>query len=84
MLYKYETLTTEQIYVLDACRKFYELHVTGKSQIAEPVLQLIQQLYQVKAELRNIENCSTIQQLQRRQRDSQPMMQQLYDWLKEH
>lgn len=33
-----------------ACRKFHELYVTGKSLIAEPALQFIQQLYQVEAE----------------------------------
>ena len=31
-----------------ACRKFHELHVTGKSQIAEQALVLIQKLYAIK------------------------------------
>ena len=33
-------------------RKFHELHVTGKSQIAEQALVLIQKLYAIEAELR--------------------------------
>lgn len=35
-----------------ARRKFHELHVTGKSQIAEQALVLIQKLYAIEAELR--------------------------------
>ncbi len=33
-------------------RKFHELHVTRKSQIAEQALILIQKLYTIEAELR--------------------------------
>ena len=67
-----------------ARRKFHELHVTGKSLIAEQALSLIQQLYQIEAELRDMPDCSAEQRRQRRQQDSQPIMQQLYEWLKEH
>ena len=67
-----------------ARRKFHELHVTGKSLIAEQALQLIQQLYQIEAELREIPDCSAEQRHQRRQQDSQPIMRQLYVWLKEY
>ena len=35
-----------------ARRKFHELHVTGKSQIAEQALFLIQKLYAIEAEIR--------------------------------
>ena len=35
-----------------ARRKFHELHVTGKSQVAEQALLMIQKLYAVEAELR--------------------------------
>ncbi|MCO8060387.1 IS66 family transposase, partial [Acinetobacter towneri] len=35
-----------------ARRKFHELHVTGKSQVAEQALVLIQKLYAIEAELR--------------------------------
>jgi len=34
-----------------ARRKFHELHVTRKSQIAEQALRLIQKLYAIEAEL---------------------------------
>ena len=67
-----------------ARRKFHELHVTKKSFIAEQALQLIQQLYQIEAELRELPNCSAEQRHQRRQQDSQPIMRQLYAWLEEH
>lgn len=67
-----------------ARRKFHELYVTGKSLIAEQALTLIQQLYQIEAELRGIPECTAEQRRQRRQQDSQPIMQQLYDWLQEH
>ena len=67
-----------------ARRKFHELHVTGKSLIAEQALLMIQQLYQIEAELREIPDCTAEQRRQRRQQDSEPIMQQLYEWLKEH
>jgi hypothetical protein len=67
-----------------ARRKFHELHVTGKSRIAEQALSLIQQLYQIEAELREIPDCTAEQRRQRRQQDSKPIMQQLYEWLREH
>jgi len=35
-----------------ARRKLHELHVTGKNQIAEQVLLLIQQLYRIEAEIK--------------------------------
>lgn len=37
-----------------AQRKFHELHVTGKSEIAEQALSLIQKLYAIKAEIGKI------------------------------
>ena len=67
-----------------ARRKFHELHVTGKSLIAEQALSMIQQLYRIEAELRDIPDCTAEQRRQRRQQDSEPIMQQLYDWLKQH
>ncbi len=65
-----------------ARRKFHELHVTGKSLIAEQALQLIQQLYQIEAELRELPDCSAEQRLKRTQQNCQPIMRQLYDCLK--
>ena len=67
-----------------ARRKFHELHVTGKSQIAEHALQLIQQLYAIEAELKETANCTAEYRLQRRQQESQPIMQQLHEWLTAH
>ena len=67
-----------------ARRKFHELHVTGKSQIAEQALRMIQQLYVIEAELKETTDCTAEYRLQRRQQDSQPFMQQLHEWLKEH
>ena len=67
-----------------ARRKFHELHVTGKSQIAEQALRMIQQLYVIETELKETTDCTAEYRLQRRQQDSQPIMQQLHEWLKEH
>lgn len=67
-----------------ARRKFHELYVTGKSLIAEQALTLIQQLYQIEAELRGIPDCTAEQRRQRKQQDSQPLMRRLYEWLREY
>jgi hypothetical protein len=53
-------------YMAHARRKFHELHVTGKSLIAEQALSLIQQLYQIEAELREIPDCTAEQRRRRR------------------
>ena len=67
-----------------ARRKFHELHVTGKSQIAEQALVLIQKLYAIEAELRKKTDGTTQQRCEYRQQHSQPVMQQLYEWLNQH
>ena len=67
-----------------ARRKFHELHVTGKSQIAEQALRMIQQLYTIEAKLKETADCTVEYRLQRRQQNSQPIMQQLHEWLKAH
>ncbi len=67
-----------------ACRKFHELHITGKSQTAEQALVLIQKLYAIEAELRHKTDGTTQQRCEYRQRHSQPVMQQLYEWLNQH
>ena len=64
-----------------ACRKFHELHITGKSQIAEQALVLIQKLYAIEAELRHKTDGTAQQRCEYRQRHSQPVMQQLYEGL---
>ena len=67
-----------------ARRKFYELHVTGKSQIAEQGLALIQKLYAIEAELRKETHKTAQQRYAYRQQHSQLVMQQLYEWLQQH
>ena len=46
-----------------ARRKFHELHVTGKSQIAEQALFLIQKLYAIEAEIRKNTDSTAEQRL---------------------
>ena len=58
-----------------ARRKFNELHVTGKSQIAEQALLMIQKLYAIEAELRKKTDTTTEQRSKYRQQHSQPVMQ---------
>ena len=58
-----------------ARRKFNELHVTGKSQIAEQALLLIQKLYAIEAELRKKTDTTTEQRSKYRQQHSQPVVQ---------
>ena len=67
-----------------ARRKFHELHVTGKSQIAEQALLLIQKLYAIEAELRKKTDGTAQHRREYRQQHSQPVMQQLYEWLNQH
>lgn len=38
-----------------ARRKFFELHVTNKSQLAEQALRYIQLLYEIESEVRDLE-----------------------------
>ncbi|MFH3825543.1 IS66-like element ISAba46 family transposase [Acinetobacter pittii] len=67
-----------------ARRKFHELHVTGKSQIAEQALVLIQKLYAIEAELRKKTDSTAEHRREYRQQHSQPVRQQLYEWLNQH
>ena len=68
-----------------ARRKFHELHVTGKSQIAEQALVPIHKLYAIEAELRKKTDDTAQQRCEyRQQHNSQPVMQQLYEWLNQH
>ncbi|OOW07631.1 IS66 family transposase, partial [Acinetobacter sp. MF4640] len=67
-----------------ARRKFHELHVTGKSQVAEQALVLIQKLYAIEAELRKKTDGTAEHRREYRQKHSQPVMQQLYEWLNQH
>ncbi|WP_336755404.1 IS66 family transposase, partial [Acinetobacter sp. USHLN143] len=59
-------------------------HVTGKSQVAEQALVLIQKLYGIEAELRKKTDSTAEDRCEYRQQHSQPVMQQLYEWLNQH
>ncbi|EXC72116.1 transposase IS66 family protein, partial [Acinetobacter baumannii 1043903] len=56
-----------------ARRKFHELHVTKKSQVAEQALVLIQKLYAIEAELRKKTDGTAEDRCEYRQQHSQPV-----------
>ena len=58
--------------------------MTGKSQVAEQALVLIQRLYAVEAELRKKTDGTAHHRREYRQQLSQRVMQQLYEWLNQH
>ena len=67
-----------------ARRKFHELHVTGKSQVAEQALVLIQKLYADRSRTQEKTDGTAEHRREYRQQHSQPVMQQLYEWLNQH
>jgi transposase len=61
-----------------ARRKFFELHATNKSQIAEQALRYIQSLYEIESEVRDLEpdlRCRI------RQEKAAPVMNRLHAWM---
>jgi transposase len=62
-----------------ARRKFFELHVANKSQIAEQALAFIGQLYEIE---RMVAGASEQERI--RQTQSRPVMEKLQRWLQEH
>ena len=58
--------------------------MTGKSQIAEQALVLIQKLYAIEAELKKETHKTAQQRYDYRQQHSQRVMQQLHEWLNQH
>jgi len=64
-----------------ARRKFFELHVANKSQIAEQALAFIGQLYEIE---RMVAGASEEERLRIRQTQSRPVMEKLQRWLQEH
>jgi len=61
-----------------ARRKFFELHATNKSQIAEQALRYIQLLYEIESEVRDLEpdlRCRI------RQEKAVPVMDRLHAWM---
>ncbi|MFT7014082.1 MAG: transposase [Pseudohongiellaceae bacterium] len=61
-----------------ARRKFHDLHVANKSQIAEQALDYIKQLYLIERELVEL---SPERRRQQRQEQSKPIIDQLQHWL---
>ncbi|WP_176026002.1 IS66 family transposase, partial [Robbsia andropogonis] len=61
-----------------ARRKFYELHASNKSQIAEKALQHIGQLYEIEREVQDLE---PDERHERRQRRSRPIADALHTWM---
>jgi len=61
-----------------ARRKFIELHVTGKSQIAGQAVEYIKQLYKVEHEARDLKAEARRQQ---RQDHAKPIADALHDWM---
>ena len=61
-----------------ARRKFYELHVTNKSMLAEQALRYIQLLYEIESEARDLEPDL---RRQIRQEKAVPVMDRLHAWM---
>ncbi len=74
----FELGVTEIGCMAHARRKFFELHATNKSQIADQALRYIQLLYEIESEVRNLEpnlRCRT------RQEKAAPVMDRLHAWM---
>ncbi|QJI37138.1 IS66 family transposase [Pseudomonas sp. ADAK13] len=72
----FELGVTENGCMAHARRKFYELHATNKSQLAEHALRYIQLLYEVESEVRDLEPY-----LRHRQEKAVPVMDALHAWM---
>ncbi|MHA6575433.1 IS66 family transposase [Pseudomonas yamanorum] len=74
----FELGVTEIGCMAHARRKFFELHATNKSQIAEQALRYIQLLYEIESEVRDLEA-----DLRRRIRQEKavPVMNRLHAWM---
>jgi transposase len=59
-------------------RKFFDLHVSSKSQIAGQACAYISQLYDVERDARHL---SADERLQRRQRQSKPLADAFHQWM---
>jgi transposase len=69
---------TEAGCMAHARRKFFDLHVSSKSQIAGQACVYISQLYDVERELKHL---NADERLQRRQRESKPLADAFHEWL---
>ncbi|CAH0240040.1 hypothetical protein SRABI111_02889 [Pseudomonas carnis] len=74
----FELGVTEIGCMAHARRKFFELHATNKSQLAEQALRYIQLLYEIESEVRDLEP-----DLRRRIRQEKavPVMDRLHAWM---
>jgi transposase len=61
-----------------ARRKFFELHASNKSQLAQQALQYIAQLYEVEREVKSL---STDERRQIRQARSKPLAGAMHEWM---
>lgn len=61
-----------------ARRKFFDLHVSNKSEIAQQALTYIAQLYKVEREVKNL---SADERLRIRQTESKPLLDALHQWM---
>lgn len=77
----FELGVTEIGCMAHARRKFFELHATNKSMLAEQALRYIQLLYEIESEVRNLEP-----ELRRRIRQEKavPVMDALHAWMIAH
>ncbi|NWD65972.1 IS66 family transposase [Pseudomonas sp. IPO3774] len=74
----FELGVTEIGCMAHARRKFFELHATNKSQLAEQALRYIQLLYEIESEVRDLEpdlRCRI------RQEKAVPVMEMLHAWM---
>ncbi|RBP33579.1 transposase [Eoetvoesiella caeni] len=62
-----------------ARRKFFDLHVSAKSQLAEQALQYIGQLYEVE---RQVKDLTTEERRRRRQEQAKPVADALHAWMR--
>ncbi len=69
---------TEPGCLAHARRKFFDLHVSNKSQIAEQALKYISQLYDVEREVKHLH---AHERRQKRQIQSKPLMDAFYQWM---
>src|SRR5690625_2400958 len=61
-----------------ASRKFYELHVANKSEIAAQALASFKALYAIEAEAKDL---TAKEREQRRQEKARPILEKLHDWM---
>lgn len=75
---RFELGVTEIGYMAHARRKFFELHATHKSTLAEQALRYIQVLYEIEDEIKDLEPDS---RRRIRQEKAVPIMDALHAWM---